>query len=70
MPESYAEAWRRLDEDHDRRAREATALQVESTLRAHDWDGGYRCQCGLAIGTPRDWGQHLLELSMYDGADH
>jgi hypothetical protein len=63
MPESYAEAWRRLDDAHDRRTREAIDLQVEGTLQAHDWDGGYRCRCGKAVGLPRDWGRHLLELA-------
>ena len=69
MPESYAEAWRRLDEDFDSRARQATALQIESTLQAHEWDGGYRCRCGLAVGMPRDWGEHLLELVLLDQAE-
>ena len=49
MPEGYAEAWRRLDEDYDRRSREATALQIEGTLRAHDWDGGYRISPGCIV---------------------
>jgi hypothetical protein len=66
MPESYAEAWRRLDDDFDRRTREATALQIEGTLRAHHWEGGYGCRCGRPISMPRDWGQHLLELALYD----
>ena len=66
MPESYAEAWRRLDEDFDNRSREATALQIEGTLQAHDWDGGFRCSCGRPVGMPREWGQHLLELNLFD----
>ena len=66
MPESYAEAWRRLDDDFDRREREATALQIAGTLRAHDWEGGHRCRCGKPVRMPRDWGEHLLELALYD----
>ena len=69
MPESYAEAWRRLDQDYERRTQEATALQIEGTLRAHDWDGGYQCRCGKPVGLPREWGQHLLELALYDEAE-
>lgn len=64
MPESYAEAWRRMDDDYDRRTREATDLQIEGTLRAHDWDGGHRCRCGKPVSLPRDWGWHLLELAL------
>jgi hypothetical protein len=66
MPEGYAEAWRRLDEDFDSRTRQATALQIEGTLRAHEWEGGYRCRCGRAVSMPREWGQHLLELVLID----
>jgi hypothetical protein len=66
MPEGYAEAWRRIDDDYERRTREATALQIEGTLQAHEWQGGYRCRCGKPVGMPRDWGQHLLELALYD----
>lgn len=66
MPESYAEAWRRFDDDFDSRAREATALRIEATLQAHQWEGGFRCRCGLPISLPQDWGQHLLELVLYD----
>jgi hypothetical protein len=69
MPESYAEAWRRLDEDFASRAREATALQIEGTLQAHEWEGGYQCRCGRPVGMPRDWGEHLLELVLVDHAE-
>jgi hypothetical protein len=69
MPENYAEAWRRLDDDFDSRKREATALQIEGTLQGHDWDGGYRCRCGQPVTMPREWGQHLLELVLFDEAD-
>jgi hypothetical protein len=78
MPESYAEAWRRLDDGEGAdaadgadgaRTREATDLQIEGTLQSHDWDGGYRCRCGRAVSLPRDWGRHLLELALEpDGA--
>jgi hypothetical protein len=68
MPESYAEAWRRLDDEFDRRAREATALQIEGTLQAHEWEGGFRCRCGRPVSMPADWGQHLLETVLFDEA--
>ena len=64
MPESYAEAWRRLDDDFESRTREATALQIEGTLVAHD--GAYRCRCGHAVALPGDWGRHLLEIALFD----
>jgi hypothetical protein len=64
MPEGYAAAWRRLDDDYDRRTRQATDSQIESTLRAHEWDGGYRCRCGHVVRLPRDWGWHLLESAL------
>jgi hypothetical protein len=66
MPEGYGAAWRRLDEDFDSRMREATALQIEGTLQAHEWDGGFRCRCGRPISVPREWGEHLLELVLGD----
>jgi hypothetical protein len=69
MPEGYAEAWRRLDNDFESRTREAVALQIQSTLQAHEWDGRYRCRCGEPVGVPREWGQHLLELVLCDEAE-
>jgi hypothetical protein len=69
VPEGYAEAWRRLDDEFGSRTRQEAALQIEGTLRAHDWDGGYRCVCGRPISMPREWGQHLLELVLFDEAD-
>ncbi|MFZ2014298.1 MAG: hypothetical protein WAV00_10790 [Nocardioides sp.] len=68
MPESYADAWRRPDDDSDRRSREATESQIEGTMQAHDWDGGYRCRCGAPVTLPREWGRHLLELTLESGA--
>lgn len=64
MPESYADAWRRLDDDYDRHTRTATDLQIEGTLQDHDWDGGFRCRCGKPVSLPRDWGVHLLEFAL------
>jgi hypothetical protein len=69
MPESYEQAWRRMDEDYARRHREETALQIESTLEAHLWDGGFYCRCGQPVDLPRDWGGHLLELTLFDADD-
>ena len=69
MPEGYAEAWRRLDDDFDRRAREARDLQIEGTLDAHGWEGGLQCRCGRPVSMPRDWGQHLLELALVDESE-
>lgn len=69
MPESYSDAWRRLDEDFASRTRKATALQIEGTLLAHDWEGGHRCRCGRLVTSPREWGQHLLELALLDEAE-
>ena len=70
MPENYAEAWRRMDDDYDRRSRVATdGLQIEGILRAHEWDGGHRCRCGKSVRLPRDWGWHLLEFALDHDAE-
>jgi hypothetical protein len=68
MPESYDEAWRRLDEDAARRWRQATAEQIEAELREHRWDGGLWCRCGEPVDMPVNWGRHLLELVLFDQA--
>jgi hypothetical protein len=69
MPESYAEAWRKADEDYDRRERQRVAQEIEDLLRGHHWDGGFHCRCGAAVDVPGHWGRHLLQLALNEGVD-
>lgn len=69
MPESYEQAWRRLDEDAERRYRQETAQRIEGITHEHDWAGGFWCQCGISIGMPMDWGRHLLEVALFEDVE-
>lgn len=69
MPESYEEAWRKADEDYDRRERQRVAQEIEDLLRAHHWDGGFYCYCGESVDMPVHWGRHLLQLALSESVD-
>lgn len=68
-PETYDQAWRRLDAEYAQRAREADAAKVEQILATHNWVGGFYCRCGAPIDIPNHWGQHLLELALFDDVE-
>jgi hypothetical protein len=68
-PEDYAAAWKRMDEEYERRHRESLAQRIEGLLREHPWAGGFYCGCERPIGMPSDWGRHLLELALLDAED-
>lgn len=66
MPDDYAAAWRKADEDYDRRERQRIAEQINTVLSEHQWLGTFECACGAWVTMPTDWGRHLLELVLFD----
>lgn len=68
MPDSYTDAWRKADEDYDRREQQRIDQEIQDLLRTHDWRGGYYCACGEPINMPAGWGRHLLTLALVEEA--
>jgi hypothetical protein len=66
MPDDYVTAWRKADEEYDRRYRQEVADRIEALTREHNWAGGFYCRCGHPITWPTDWGRHILELALFD----